>query len=208
MTDKPIKAASKYVSSKPFYLIQAHNSDRRYIVWLRDKIRIRTLLAGFINRAVSKADVKIRIFESPEEFIDYSGLVEKSALHLLMTKYEDVLFHNGYHDFMIRIPEIDEYIVLDEHGLIFIYSTKDYQEILHGLEAEYRPDEKLIYEFDHWHYCLAEGREKLLLLIGELQLQPEHKNTGKSFLALFFHSMSNFVKGILKRKYHRRSIRI
>ena len=170
MSDQPIKAASREASSQPFYLMQTNGTDKRYIAWLRDKIRIRTLLAGFINQSGSAVDVKIRDFTDSMEGADYQGEVLPSALHQLMTRYEDVLFHNGYHDFMVRIPETNEYIVFDEHGLIFIYSSNDYEKLLADLGASYSPDEKLIYEFDHWHYCSAEGKEKLISFIEDLGL--------------------------------------
>ena len=51
MSDKPIKAISKDFTTEPFYLIQSNGKDKRYVVSLRDKLRIRTLLAGFINQS-------------------------------------------------------------------------------------------------------------------------------------------------------------
>jgi hypothetical protein len=74
---------------------------------------------------------------------------------------------------MIKIPKKNDYIVFDEHGLIFIYSNDNYTETLKNMDVEYKPKEKLIHEVDHWHYCLPSGREKLEELIKELKLQRE-----------------------------------
>ncbi len=120
MTDYPIKATSRDITKTPFYLVQTNGLHKRFVIWLCDKFRIRTLIAGFINRANLIVNVRVIDFDETEEGVDYSGLVSKSELHRLMTKYEDVLFHNGYHDLMIRIPETDELLVFEEHGLIFI----------------------------------------------------------------------------------------
>mgnify|MGYP001208517390 CR=1 FL=1 len=173
MSNQPIKAASKEFTNEPFHLIQSNGTDKRYVVSLRDKIRIRTLLAGFINQSENDVQIKIRDLDNPEKPIDYSGILNKSKLHELMTKHDDVIFHNGYHDLMLRNPKTGDYVAFDEHGLIFIYTNKDYSEILKNLEADYRADEKLIYELNHWHYCLSEGREKLAEMIKDFELIKE-----------------------------------
>lgn len=173
MSNHPIKAVSKEFNNNPFYLIQSNEPDRRYVVSMQDKIRIRTLLAGFINVSNNDILVKIRNAENPDKPEDYSGFSSKSKLHVLMTKHENVIFHNGYHDFMLKNTETGDYIVFDEHGLVFIYTNKDYSEILKNLEVEFKPEEKLIYEFNHWHYCLPEGREKLTNMIRDFQLEEE-----------------------------------
>ena len=131
------------------------------------------LLAGFINQTQDEVQIKIRDFDDPEKPVEYSGSVHKSKLHKLMTKHEDVIFHNGNHDFMLRDWNTGEHMVLDEHGLIFIYTERDYAEILKHLDAKYKPNEKLIYEFHHWHYCLPKGQEKLIALIKDLALRKE-----------------------------------
>jgi hypothetical protein len=173
MSNRPIKAASAAFTSAPFYLIQASGTDKRYVVSLGDKVRIRTLLAGFVNQAAEAVQVKIRDLDNRDEPVDYYGRVNRSALHSLMTKYEDVIFHDGHHDLMLKVPETDEYVVFDEHGLIFLYTGKDYSEPLDNLHAVYSPNEQLIYEFDHWHYRMANGREQLKDLIEELGLRGE-----------------------------------
>ncbi len=173
MSNQPIKAASKEFTKEPFYLIQSNGTDKRYVVSLSDNVSVRTLLAGFINQSKKEIQIKIRDLDNPENPIDYSGSLAKSKLHELMTKHEDVILYNGYHDLMFRNPDSGDYLVLDEHGLIFIYTDQDYSEILKNLGTEYKPDEKLIYEFDHWHYCLPEGREKLAEMIKDFELKKE-----------------------------------
>jgi hypothetical protein len=173
MNNRPIKAASKEFTAKPFHFIESNGTEKRYVVLLLDKIRIRTLIAGFINQ--SKKDIQIEITDSdnPEQPIDYFGSLSKSKLHELMTKHEDVIFHNGFHDLMLCNPDSGDYLVFDEHGLIYIYTDNDYSEILKNLEAYFSPNEKLIYEFNHWHYCLPEGSEKLADMIKDFGLEKE-----------------------------------
>lgn len=143
------------------------------MVSLSDPIRIRILLAGFINQSENDIQVKIRDLDNPEKPMDYSGALNKSTLHDLMTKHEDVIFHNGYHDLMLRNPGTGDYVVFDEHGLVFVYTSQNYSEVLKNLKADYLPDEKLIYELNHWHYCLTDGQEKLADMIKDFKLEKE-----------------------------------
>lgn len=173
MSDQPIKATSKEFTSAPFYLVQSNGSDKRYVVSLRDSFSIRLLLAGFINRCQKEVQLKVRDLDLPEKPIDYSAVLLKNELHALMTKHEEVIFHNGYHDLMIRNPDSGEYMAFDEHGLVFIYTDGDYREILKNLKVAYRPDEKLLYEFEHWHYSLPDGRKKLDEMIKDFGLKKD-----------------------------------
>ena len=173
MSYQPIKAAAKEFTNEPFYLIQSNGKDKRYVVSLSDKIRIRTLLAGFINQSTNEIQIKIRDLDNREKPVEYSGMINKSKLHDLMTMHEYVIFHNGYHDLMMKNSDTGDYIAFDEHGLIFIYTNEDYSEFLEKLNAEYKPNEKLIYEFNHWHYLLPKGRERLSEMIKDFKLKIE-----------------------------------
>lgn len=170
MSNLPIKASSKEFTNEPFHVVQSNGADKRYVVSLRDKESIRTLFADFINQSDYDVQIKIRDLDDADSPIDYLGSVDKSRLHKLITKHEDVIFHHGYHDLMLRHPDTGDYIVFDEHGLIFIYTNQDYSSILAGLKAPYKPNEKLIYEYNHWHYCLANGQERLNEMIRDFKL--------------------------------------
>ncbi|MFZ1330816.1 MAG: hypothetical protein WAR83_01430 [Flavobacteriales bacterium] len=84
-----------------------------------------------------------------------------------MTKYEDVLFQNGFHVLMIRLPGTEEYIVFDEHGLIFMYTDQDHHEIFEDIGEAYQTSEPLIHEVDHWHISIAGGQVELSKMIRE-----------------------------------------
>ncbi|MCK6640963.1 MAG: hypothetical protein L6Q81_12850 [Bacteroidia bacterium] len=94
----------------------------------------------------------------------------KNALQTLIDKYDGVVFHDGCNELMIRIPESGEYMAFDEHGLVFIYTQADYSNDLARYEIKYKPKEKLIYEFDHWHYRPGNAKEDLACFISDLGL--------------------------------------
>lgn len=167
----PIKTAITGISISPFFLIQQNKNEKRYIAWINDKIKIRIIIAGFINKAKDNLNVKIVNFYDVDKGETFQGEISKSDLHLKMTEFEDVLFHNGFHDFMVMNPDTKEYIVFDEHGLIFIYTNEDYTEIFKNLNINLNNSAKLTYEFDHFHYIIPEGNNKLEKFINELNLK-------------------------------------
>jgi len=173
MNNLPIKATSREFTKEPFFLIQSNGTEKRYVVSLRNKIRIKILLSGFINQSKNEIQIKIRDFESYDKPIDYIGSLSKIKLHELMTKHEETIFHNGNHVLMLKNSESGDFIVFDEHGLIFIYTNQDYTDILIKLGAKYSPKQKLIYEFNHWHFCIEESEKKLKEMIKDFELEIE-----------------------------------
>jgi len=102
MNEQPIKSFSENNYKSPFYLIQSDGLNKRYVVSIGEKIRIRMLLAGFINKVVQFIDVKVRDLDDPENPVEYKGEIEKSVLHKLMTKHEEIIFYHGFHELMFR----------------------------------------------------------------------------------------------------------
>ena len=171
LKEKPIKCASMDFKASPFYLIQSNGTDKRFVVSFQDGPKIKEFLTFFIDQTLDRLKIKIRDFDDKENPIDFDGQATKIKLKTSLDKYEEVVFHDGYHDLMLRRPETGDYIAFDEHGLLFIYSNDNYSDILEKFGLSYKANEKLIYEFDHWHYRPANGRQDLNNLINELGLE-------------------------------------
>jgi hypothetical protein len=170
---KPIKCASKYFKTSPFYLIQFSGTDKRFLASFCDKEMIKKFLHLFIDNSV--LDLQIRICESDncESRFDVESQINKSKIKDILDKFENFIFHDGYHDLMIRRPETGDYVVFDEHGLIFIYTNDDYSNILEQLGLTYKPYAKVICQYDHWHFRAANGPQDLINLINEFGLTGE-----------------------------------
>jgi len=54
--------------------------------------------------------------------------------------------------------------------LVFIYTEEDFSEILKNLDATYRPNEKLVYQFEHRHYTIPNAQEKFKAMISDFKL--------------------------------------
>jgi hypothetical protein len=170
---KPIKAESADFTTIPFYLIQTNGPDKRYVASLQDKSKLLQFMQNFIQEMESVAEVRIVELDDVEDPVQYSGVVEKSELLRIIETHDEVIFHHGKYDFMLRNPYSGDYFAFDEHGLLFIYTDQDYSKILNELGAEHRPNELLIYEFDHWHIGIPEGEERLAALINDLNLEQD-----------------------------------
>jgi hypothetical protein len=170
-TDKPIKCAAKGFKKSPFFLIQSNGEEKRFVASFQDGQKIKQFLILFIDQSQDELQIKICDFDDKENPVDFEGHATKSKLKAILDKYEEVVFHDGYHDMMLRRPETGDYIAFDEHGLVFIYSQDNYSDRLEKLGLNYKANEKLIYQFDHWHYRPANGREDLKKLIKDLGLE-------------------------------------
>ncbi len=172
-TERPIKCSSPSYKADPFYFVEDEDGDKRFVVSIQDINNIQLLLTNFIAASDNDLEIKIRDHSENENPLDFWGLTTNKKLVELLELYHDFLFHDGYHVLMIRNPKTNDYIVFDEHGLVFIYTNKDYSEILNKMGLPYKPNAALIYEFDHWHYRAATGEKDLQKIINELKLQQE-----------------------------------
>lgn len=152
-------------------MIQSNGPDRRFIAVFQDEPAIKTFLSSFIDGSGEELELKITDLDDPENPLDFVGLVKKKTLKTALNNYENVIFHNGYHDLMIARTETEDTVVFDEHGMIFIYTKDNYSDTLEKFGLAYKTNEKLIDEFSHWHYRPANGREDLKSLITELGLR-------------------------------------
>ena len=154
-----------------FYFIQSNGSDKRFVASFQDGQKIKQFLILFIDQTLDELQIKIRDFDDKENPIDFEGQATKSKLKTTLDKYEEVIIHDGYHDLMLRRTETGAYIAFDEHGLVFIYTKDNYSDTLERLGLTYKANEKLIYQFDHWHYRPANGLQDIKNLVNELGLE-------------------------------------
>ncbi len=90
-----------------------------------------------------------------------------------MTEFEEVVFHNGYHDLLFQNPDTGEEIMFDQHGLIYMNTNTDYSADLKNLGAEFKQKEKLIFQSFHWHHSTEQLNVKLIEFINALGLEEE-----------------------------------
>ena len=173
MANLPIKCAAKGFDQSPFYLIQSNGESRRYVASFANKEGLERFILWFIDRI--QGDSLVRVVHGPDEDEPkiYEGMVGRERLKDLLAKHELVVFHDGGHDLMIKDAGSGDCLAFDEHGLLFLYCCEDMRDRMESFGLEYRADEKLIYEFGHWHVSPPNAPALLLEFITELGLAPE-----------------------------------
>ncbi len=177
-TVKPVKCISDRYESEPFYLIQYkyrngidyRDLDTRYIAWFRNKATIKSFLKDFSNKTNKELQVRITDLANIDSPVSYEGFVAKSTLIDVLEEHAETIFHDGYHELMIKIAESGDYIVFDEHGLIYLYTLYNYRDILSDYKLKYKPDGKFIDQQEHGHYSPANRQSLIKLLINTLEL--------------------------------------
>lgn len=169
--NNPIKCFSGKYKASPFYLIQSNGADQRYVASFQKVQTINDFILHFAATASGKLQLKIRDLDDRDLQKEFLGILTKSELSTLLETFQSLIFHDGYHELMIRIPESGDYIAFDEHGLVFIYSNDDFSAILKKSGLQYRPNEAFIYEFDHFHVRPANAKADLERLVNEWKLE-------------------------------------
>jgi hypothetical protein len=166
----PRKCIARDFVPKSFYIIETNGEEQRYVVSFSDIAGIKRLLWYFIEAAEDYLQVRIADLEDRDSPIDYDGASSKENLKLVIEKYSDFVFHDGYHDFMLRHPKSGDYIAYDEHDNIYIYSNEDYAPVLEGIGIEHQIDEQFIFNVDHYHYRSGSGKEMFRNLVIDMEL--------------------------------------
>ena len=88
-----------------------------------------------------------------------------------MKKNEFYIYSDGMHQLCIRDFNTDEYIALDDHDILFIYSnSQENVRILKNNNFEKRK-EKLLMDLGHWHREPKDSKKLVEVLIKEMNLE-------------------------------------
>src|SRR5882757_9976093 len=117
--NSPIKSASADYKKEPFYFLQKGKVSQRYIAWFCDKEKIKRFLLAFISKASSGLEVKILDLTDAENPHLLKGEVSPAQIEKALDTHEEVIFHDGYHDLLLLNTATSEYVVFDQHGIIF-----------------------------------------------------------------------------------------
>lgn len=152
-------------------MIQSNKNEKRFVLYLNNIEKIKILLLLFIDGSKTQMlQVKIHVFETSEDFIEYAGVTLKEQIKSSISTHGDIFLKDGDNAFMLRRPDTGEVLAFDEHGLIFIYTAQDMSKELESFGAPYTANQKLIYQFDHWHVRPAHAEQSLHQVINELGL--------------------------------------
>jgi hypothetical protein len=179
--NEPVKSKSPEIEKKNLYFIEKGDNFERLVVQVNNENILEKLIIEFINNLFEiEILIKITNAETTDEDIwkRYYGKISKENLLIGITKYHNFLFHDGYNEFLVKNSLTDEYICLDEYGILFYY-LKSFEKIEEKLQALKFGKVFENSDFIPMHFCyrmeLYNQREYLKEFIEEYNLKYGEK---------------------------------
>src|SRR5262245_59829537 len=161
------KSVREDYSPSPFCFRQTSQSGQvRIVAWTGSQSGQRASFRALIERLPEKLDVllKVRLGEADgtdgedsDTWRRYHGVVERAELLDAMTSCETFVFCDSRNQLCVRDLATSDYVVLDDVGVIYIYSDEDlFPDVLrqHGFEERF---ERLISDGGYWGQTPKEG---------------------------------------------------
>jgi hypothetical protein len=170
--EEKLKACLDGYNPLPFYFKQKYEQGLRYVAWTSNLPQLKQLVYDIINSFSENLEIllKISLEDNPEEFQRYYTKIRKNDLISLMKQNELYIFSDGNHQLCIKRSDTGEYMALDDHDILFIYSdSQTNTDILKNNNFENR-EEKLIFDSGHWHIRPKDSEKLAEKLIKELNL--------------------------------------
>jgi hypothetical protein len=101
----------------------------------------------------------------------YHGACSREELTSAIRTHEELVFQDGGNQLCIRCAEEGDYLALDEHGILFLYTEGDgFAAICRELGFEERT-QPLLCEGGHWHVRPPHAMERAQSFVDELGLE-------------------------------------
>ena len=104
----------------------------------------------------NEVEVLLKLHELDDEGEErWARYYQQTTLHKVqeaIRSNEEYVFQDGFHQLCIKRPDNGEFIALDDHDVLFIYSGEEiFQNLCREAGFEERMD-RLISEVEHWHH--------------------------------------------------------
>jgi hypothetical protein len=170
-----LKAGVEGYNPNAFFFKQEYSEGTRFVAWTPTLSQLKALVYDILKIFASDLEIllKVRIRGKDDEAWNrYYGEIEHSKLTDVLKNNELYVFQDGEHQLCVRDTGSGEYIALDDHDTLFIYS--DFEQVMaickkNGFENR---EEKLISETGHWHCELKDSAVLCQKLINALSLEP------------------------------------
>lgn len=120
------KAVRAGYAPPPFYFKQTAPSGAvRYVAWPGNATRAQAVFGALLRAMPDELEVLLKIDKldtaDGPTFLRYHGPVSRDKLLDVIEQTRDLIYRDGYTQLCVRQDD-GEYIVLDEYGLIWVYS--------------------------------------------------------------------------------------
>jgi len=136
-----------------FFFRQKHSGGFRLVAWTSELPQLKRLVYSILDTFPEEVEVllKLREKEFDDRFSRYLGPVRRDKLIETMKVKEPFVFADGGSQLCVKRLDTDEFIALDDHGILFIYSDSPQFVDLCRRKGLKRQRRALIYAHDHWH---------------------------------------------------------
>ncbi|MHC4742312.1 MAG: hypothetical protein ACYS8Z_10390 [Planctomycetota bacterium] len=175
-----LKAMAHGYNPEPFYYKEAGEYGTRFVAWAGKLSQLKELVYSILEGYPEELEVLLSVNEdnhedNSEDWVRHYGDVSKYHLINFVQDNELYIFSGGDHQLCSRRYDTEEYIALDDHGVLFIYSdSEETGEICRANGFEKR-HEKLILQASHCHFRPPDADTLRELLIQQLNLEEDEE---------------------------------
>ncbi len=179
MTEQPEsrrpKAYREGYNPSPFVFQEASKEGTRVVAWTADLSQLKSALLAILDRFPPMVEVLFKTETGAERERDgwrrFLATVQRRTLVELLKASEELIFSDGGSMLCIRSSTTSEYVALNEHGILFVYSSDpSYIRVCEELGFEQRSNE-LLFEGPHWHIRPAHHEQQQEWLKRRLRLK-------------------------------------
>jgi len=171
------KAVRDGYSPPPFVFEERHESGAvRFVAWSPDIEQMKNVLYAILGDLPDEVEVLFKTETGGESgrggWQRYSGRVSRALLLESVRATEELVFHDGGSMVCVKRLDNEDYLALDEHATLFVYShDRSYLHLCERSGFENRVNE-LISAAGHWQVRPANHEAQERQLIRQLGLVP------------------------------------
>jgi hypothetical protein len=174
-SDTKSKALREGYLPEPFVFRQVSDQGVRVVAWSSDLQRLKRGVLATLERFPNAVEVLFKTQTNGDGERDgwrrFVGMTDKATFIDLATTCEQLVYSDGGNTICIRRPDTGEYLALDEHGILFVYSSDPgFLKALEQVGFENRV-EPLLFEAPHWHIRPPRAEELEQWFIKRLALE-------------------------------------
>ena len=172
-TSDKLKACVEGYDPPPFFFREEFQGNVRLVAWTSRLDHLKSAFYRIIESFPETVEVLFKVkIDSPDdadEWHRYYGRIAHGTLESGIRANELCVFQDGGNQLCVRIPDTPEYIALDDHNILFVYSQRpSFRQALveSGLKEQANP---LLFEKPHWHVMPKDSdihRERFINAIG------------------------------------------
>jgi hypothetical protein len=159
---KPKAVREGYAPGPFFFAEDGPGGQTRLVAWTSDLTQLARLFEHLVGLLPDQVEVLMKIEreesdDSPETWDRFFGTCPRSLLQTAIMKCGALIYRDSRCQLLARDPDSREYVVLDEVGVVYVYSTaKKFRQACLAEQFEER-EEPLVRTGPHWRQRVPDG---------------------------------------------------